>query len=292
MSWRTVVIANRCKLDYSQGCMVCRGEETTRIHLSEIGTVMVETTAVSLTASLLCQLVQNDIKVIFCDECYNPCSELIPYTGCHDASDKFRLQLSWNAETCSNVWTAIIGKKIEQQAALLRRLQMKDGADMITAYRADLLPNDSTNREGMAARIYFNNLFDKSFNRSDKMSSVNAALNYGYAILLSAVNREIAANGYSMMLGLHHYGATNPYNLSSDIMEPFRPVVDELVYRLQPQRFSKDEKRYLQDIVNVKVLQQGEERYFSNAIEVYVRSVFKALNERDPALLICYSFVE
>lgn len=289
MSWRTVVVSNRCKLEYSQGCMICRGEDIKRVHLSEIGTLMVETTAVSITAGLICELIRSGVKVIFCDDCYNPCSELVPYAGCHDVADKIRLQMAWKPEICNRVWTAIIANKIRQQCNLLHSLQLQEGADMLEAYLSDLQPNDATNREGMAARIYFNNLFEKSFNRNDCTTSINSALNYGYSILLSAVNREIAANGYLLMLGLHHIGSTNPYNLSCDIMEPFRPLIDEIVYRMQPQEFGKDEKRTLQSLVKQQVKQQGEERFFSNALEVYVRSVFKALNNGDPSQIIFYT---
>ena len=288
MSWRTVVISKRAKLDYSQGYMFCRGEQTQRVHLSEIRMLMIESTAVSLTSALLCELMHNNIKVIFCDECYNPQSELIPYSGSYDTADKVKQQIGWDAGICTQVWTDIIRNKILQQGSLLRRLGMKESADKIDEYLAGLQLNDVSNREGMAARIFFNALFEKSFSRNDKSLSVNKALNYGYSILLSAINREIAANGYIMMLGLHHIGNTNPYNLGCDLMEPFRPLVDEMVYHLAPEKFETEEKRALQTLLQVMVLQQGEQRYVSTAIETYVRSVFKALNEGDISKIIYY----
>ena len=288
MSWRTVVVSKRAKLDYSQGYMFCRGEDVRRVHLSEMRMLIVESTAVSLTAALLCELIHHNIKVIFCDECYNPQSELVPYTGSHDTADKVRLQIGWDPLICEAVWTDIIRNKMVQQAALLRRLRMQDGADKIESYLEGLLPNDTSNREGMAARIFFNSLYEKRFSRSDKSLSVNKALNYGYAILLSAINREIAANGYMMQLGLHHIGNTNPYNLGCDLMEPFRPLVDEIVYHLAPEKFETEEKRVLQALLEVSVKQQGEERYLSTAIECYVRSVFRALCESDISKIIYY----
>ena len=103
MSWRTVVISQRSKLDYSQGYLVCRGEQLQKVHLSEIHTVIVESTAVSLTAALLCELVHQGVKVIFCDECYNPQSELVPYSGSYDAADKLQQQIAWKTrhrKTC------------------------------------------------------------------------------------------------------------------------------------------------------------------------------------------------
>ena len=288
MSWRTIVISQRSKLDYSQGYLVCRGEQVQKVHLSEIHTVIVESTAVSLTAALLCELVHHDVKVIFCDECYNPQSELVPYAGSFDAADKLRQQMAWTYESQENVWTAIVRNKIAQQAALLRHLKFEASAQMLDEYLDGLLPGDPTNREAMAARIHFNTLFEKSFSRNQSESSINKALNYGYAILLSCVNREIAVNGYIMHLGIHHIGHTNPFNLGCDLMEPWRPVVDGLVYQLAPQKFDTEEKRELQKLLQVTVTVNGEERYLPNAIEIYCRNVFRALTENDTSCLTFY----
>ena len=95
MSWRTVVIANRCKLDYELGCMVVRGESTKRLYLDEIAVLMIESTAVALTEYLITELVNRKIKVIFCDEKRNPCAELVPYAGSHDSSRKIKIQMAW-----------------------------------------------------------------------------------------------------------------------------------------------------------------------------------------------------
>ena len=208
--------------------------------------------------------------------------------GCYDAADKLRQQLSWSNDAQLNVWTAIVRNKIIQQATLLRHLKFEASARQIEEYLVGVEPGDPTNREAMAARIHFNTLFDKSFVRNQSESSINKALNYGYAILLSTVNREIAANGYVMQLGIHHIGQTNPFNLGCDLMEPWRPVVDGLVYALAPQKFETEEKRALQKLQQVAVMINGEERYLSNAVEIYCRSVFRALAENDISCLTFY----
>ena len=288
MSWRTIVISQRSKLDYSQGYLVCRGESVQKVHLSEIHTLIVESTAVSLTAALLCELVHKNVKVIFCDECYNPQSELIPYIGCYDAADKLKQQISWTPEAQESIWTAIIRNKIAQQARLLRRLKFDESAKMIDKYLGDVEVGDPTNREAMAARVHFNTLFEKSFSRNQSESAINKSLNYGYAILLSTVNREIAANGYSMQLGIHHIGSSNPFNLGCDLMEPWRPIVDEMVYQLAPKKFETEEKRALQKLSQITVTLNDEERYVPNAIEIYCRNAFRALVENNPELLTFY----
>lgn len=288
MSWRTVVIANRAKLDYSQGCLVCRGEKTQRVHLSEIATLVIETTAVSLTSGLLCELVRHGVTVIFCDEKYNPQSELIPYCGCHDSADKLRQQIAWTAETKQQVWAAIIENKIYQQAEHLHRLNKNEGAALLDSYINEGGAEDIVSREGIASRVYLINLWGTDFVRNDSTSAINAALNYGYALILSSMNREIVANGYLLQLGIHHIGPDNPFNLGCDLMEPFRPIVDDVVFQMNPKKFFIEEKRRLQEIFQITVQQGGDRRYLPHAIEVYVRSVFQALTEKTPSLIQFY----
>lgn len=175
MSWRTVVISNNAKLDYQIGYLVVRGTETTKIHLNEIGTLIIESTAVSMTSYLLSELIKNKIKVIFCDEKRNPVSELIPYYGSHDTSAKIRKQTEWTKEEKALIWTEIVSEKIKQQALLLERYNKKE-AMMLYGYMEEVEYGDVTNREGHAAKVYFNALFGKSFTRTDE-TPVNAALN-------------------------------------------------------------------------------------------------------------------
>ena len=237
MSWRTIVISNNAKLDYQIGYMVVRGAKTTKIHLNEIGTLIVESTAVSMTSYLLSELMKSKIKVIFCDEKRNPSSELIPYYGCHDTSSKIRKQIEWTKDNKDHIWTEIVSEKIRQQALLLKRYG-KIEANMLFDYVENIEFGDVTNREGHAAKVYFNALFGKKFTRTDDIP-INAALNYGYSILLSIFNREIVAAGYITQIGLFHDNMFNQFNLASDLMEPFRPLVDDEVIKLKPERFGK-----------------------------------------------------
>ena len=115
MSWRIVVSSKRAKLDLQLGQMVVRGEEVTKIVLSEISTILIESTAVSLTASLIAELAKRKNKVIFCDEKKNPSCELVNYYGSHDTSNKVRKQINWKKNTKEAVWTEIGSEKIRKQ---------------------------------------------------------------------------------------------------------------------------------------------------------------------------------
>ncbi len=122
MSWRTVVISNSAKLDYQMGYLVVRGIDTTKIFLNEIGILIIESTAVSLTAALLCELTKKKVKVIFCDEKRNPSSELVSYYGSHDTSEKIRSQIAWTEDNKKSVWTEIVTEKLKNQRDFLKEL--------------------------------------------------------------------------------------------------------------------------------------------------------------------------
>ena len=286
MSWRTVVISNNAKLDYQIGYMVVRGEKTTKIHLNEIGMLIVESTAVSMTSYLLSELMKNKIKVVFCDEKRNPCSELVSYYGSHDTSSKIRKQIEWTKDDKDHIWTEIVSEKIKQQALMLQRYQ-KEEVNMLFEYMEEVEFGDITNREGHAAKVYFNTLFGKKFTRTDE-NPINAALNYGYGIILSIFNREIVSSGYLTQIGLFHDNMFNQFNLSSDLMEPFRPLVDQLVVELKPEKFETEEKRKMLELLNKEVEICGKMEVVTNAIKIYCRSVFDALNDRDISLIRLY----
>lgn len=287
MSWRTVVVSKSAKLDYQMGYMVVRQEETTKIFLNEISTLLIETTAVSLTGSLMCELVKNKIKVVFCDEKRNPSSELMPYYGSHDTSAKIRNQIAWSDDIKATVWTEIVTEKIRKQKEVLERAYKEKEALLLQSYMDEIQYGDVSNREGHAAKVYFNALFGKDFTRTSECN-INAALNYGYSIILSAFTREIAANGYITQIGLFHDNMFNPFNLASDLMEPFRPLVDQTVYDMELSTFEKSEKMRLVDILNQTVHINERTEYVNNAVKIYCKSIFDALNDKDVAVIKFY----
>lgn len=281
MSWRIVVVKNKSKLDYKMEYLVVRTEEkTSRIHINELSVLLIESTAVSLTAYLLAELSKKKIKVIFCDEKCNPISEVCNLYGNYDTSRKIREQINWHEEIKLLVWAEIVRAKIKGQLSNLDEIQHERERSMLSAYITEIEPGDVTNREGHAAKVYFNALFGKEFSRSDE-NVTNAALDYGYAILLSAFNREIVANGYLTQIGIYHSNMFNNFNLSCDFMEPFRPFVDKLVLQIKPTKFEHDEKMKMINVLNEIVKIGNQNHYLLNAIHIYTLSVFDALIEKD-----------
>ncbi len=290
MSWRTVVITNRCKLDYRMGYMVIRGDEIKRVFVDEIAVLVIENPAVSFTGCLMETLIEKKVKVIFCDSKRNPVSELVPHHGSHDSSLKIRRQASWSEDVKNAVWTEIVSEKIRKQAEFLFELKMGREYELLSSYIVQIESGDASNREGHAAKVYFNALFGMEFTRSAD-TPINAALNYGYSIILSAINREISANGYLTQLGIFHDNMFNHFNLGCDFMEPFRIIVDRYVRRMNPAEFCKEEKHELWCMLNDTVRIDNTNQVLMNAIKIYVRSVFDAINDEDISKIRFFSFI-
>lgn len=285
MSFRTVVINSHCKLETKMNYLVCRGEETKRFFLDEISMLIIHSTAVALTTALVCELVKRNINIIFCDEKHNPLSSVSPYYGSYNCALKVEQQINWAENVKKEIWTRIIKQKIYNQGKVLQKLGFESESQKMFEYSLDVKINDVTNREGHAAKLYFATLFSKDWNR-DCGDFYSKALNYGYTVLLSAFNREIASQGYLTQLGIWHKNQYNNFNLSCDLMEPFRVIVDNNVLELK-----KDEQNYkrkILDVFNQKIVIDNKEMFLENAIQVYVRSVFNSLNQGDESLIKFY----
>ncbi len=219
---------------------------------------------------------------------HNPIAELTPHHGCHDCSSKIRDQITWNDDIKARVWQEIIIEKIRKQYDFLKELNKIEEAKLLESYMGQVNPSDTTNREGHAAKVYFNALFGLKFTRGE-VNPINAALNYGYSLILSAINREIAANGYLTQIGIYHSNMFNHYNLSCDCMEPFRVIVDRMVYEMNPIIFDDKSKHDMWNIFNINIVIDGTNQNFLNAIRIYIRSIFNAINDSDISQIRFYS---
>lgn len=281
MGFRIVVIKSGAKLESRLNAMIIRRETEQRIFIKEINTLIIESTAVSLTTSLLCELVKNNVKIIFCDENHNPLSELLPYYGTHNTK-KYKEQFSWDMDLKQLIRAKIIHLKIMEQSIYLRERGFDAQADLLDRYLSELRMGDATNREGHAAKVYFNCLLGKGNSRNDD-NFINHCLNYGYAILLSAFNREIAASGYLTQIGIWHDNEFNEFNLACDLMEPFRVTVDRVAFNLEEN--DKDFKKKIVNILNFMTETDEKTTTLDLAIRSYVNSVIKFLNTGEGKIL-------
>jgi len=275
-------VSSRSKLELKNNYLVIRADTVRRIHIDEISVLLIENTGCAVTASLLETLWNKKVAIIFCDRKRNPGAQLIPYYNSHDCSARTLAQIKWDDEHKKQVWSAIVREKILNQARLLLSVGKKESSEILFGYANDIHAGDVTNREGHAAKVYFSSLFGSDFTRDDECF-VNYALNYGYGILLSIVNREVVANGYITQLGIFHKNVYNQFNLSCDIMEPFRPLFDSAVIAFGPREgdLGHEDKLSILETLNKRVSIVTMGNTALNAIGIYVRSVLNSLDEQD-----------
>lgn len=278
MSFRTVVIAQQSKLSYKNRFLVVKQDlDEKYIHLSEIDTIIVDSLAVSISAYLLKELSDNKINIIFCDEKHNPFGELSTYYSKHNTSKMIQRQISWTSNEKDKIWKKIVKNKLLNQAYMLSKIN-SEKYKLLLDYIIEVQDGDSTNREGHAAKVYFNALFGNSFSRRDD-SNINSALNYGYEVLLSTFNKEIINNGYLTQLGIHHKNEFNKFNLGCDLMEPFRIVIDNFVYYNQDKNFDSNLKIEILDIFNHTFKFDGKNYTLKDIIRMYVKNTLDNISD-------------
>lgn len=277
MSFRTVVITKQSKISYKNRFLVVKQENDEKyIHLSEIDTIIVDSISVSISAYLLKELADNKINIIFCDEKHNPFGEVVPYYSKHNTSKMIKEQIKWKVSDKDKIWAEIVKNKIMNQALLLKKTKSSK-YKLILSYIDEVVDGDKTNREGHAAKVYFNALFGNDFVRNSD-DSINAALNYGYAILLSTINKEIINNGYLTQLGIHHKNEFNEFNLTCDLMEPFRIVIDNFVYYNQDRKLDTEYKLDIVNILNGTFKYQGKNYTLKDIIKMFVKNTLESIN--------------
>lgn len=278
MGWRTIVVNSHSKLAYKNNHLVYKtSTQNEMIHLSEIDVLLLETTDILITTMLIKRLVDENILILFCDDKRLPIGKLLPFYGRHDSSLQLGRQINWTFERKGIVWTEIISQKILNQHRHLIELGFQEKAEALMSLHSGLEIFDPSNREGHAARIYFNTLFGNSFSR-DNENDVNAGLNYGYTLLMSIFAREIVKCGCMTQFGLKHANQFNDFNLASDLMEPFRPIVDRIVYENRDADF-RVMKRALFELFGNKYLYNSKEMFLTNIASDYTKKVVKVLNE-------------
>ena len=274
MSFRTVVITRQSKISYKNRFLVVKQENDEKyIHLSEIDTVIVDSISVSISAYLLKELADNKINIIFCDEKHNPFGEIVPYYSKHNTSKMIKEQIKWKTTDKDKIWSEIVKNKIMNQALLLKKTK-SDKYKLVLSYIDEVVDGDKTNREGHAAKVYFNALFGNDFSR-DQNNDINKYLNYGYSILMSTISREIRAYGYLTEIGIHHIGESNSFNLSCDLIEPFRPLIDS--YVIQNKVNNDNFKDEFIKILSIEVQYNGKSIFLDNAIHLYVEDLLSYL---------------
>lgn len=203
--------------------------ETHSIPVEDLGLLVLSNPAISYTHQLMYELLENNVAVLFCNRQHMPEGLLLPFEDNQLHQARLQIQAEATKPLKKRLWQQVVKEKITTQSLILTAKHGEDaGLQLLTK---KVKSGDTTNVEAWAAKKYWKTLFKNSdFRRDYKLPDINALLNYGYAILRAAVARSITASGLHPSMGLHHHNQYNPYCLADDLMEPFRPLVDSVVY--------------------------------------------------------------
>lgn len=198
--------------------------------IEDIGTILIDNHSASLTTPLIAKLSEYNVAVVYCNEKHMPISMLMNLDANSLQEKYFRLQLNASQPLKKQMWKNIVEAKIKNQALFLKSRNKKN--EKMFKYASSVLSGDSSNREGLAAQFYWKELFGKNFIRDRFGEYPNNQLNYGYALLRAAIARALMSSGLLPSLGIFHRNYYNAFPLADDIMEPYRPFVDQIVYKL------------------------------------------------------------
>ncbi len=277
--WKSIVIS--CNAELHKSCnnlLIIKENSAQSVPINQINVLIIESEQVTITSSLLLFLIENNIKTIFCDQKHNPCFETIPYNNNTYAPTRLSDQIKWNDILKGETWCNILRLKIKNQASLLYLLGIPEYVHLLgIADNIDI--ENSAELESNAARIYFRHIFGYNFNRRTN-NNTNVALNYGYSIILSNINRILAAHGYNTSLGLNHHNMKNNFNFSCDIIEPFRPFIDKIVVENIDSPFDNEYKRKLISVTSEEILYNNCITSIENALELFTLAIIKIMNGR------------
>lgn len=281
---RTLVISNPFHLETRHEQLILKSKETNqenKIPIEDIGYLIIENHRVGITIPTLQKLSENNVAVVFCNDKHAPCSMLLNLDGHHIQQERFRAQINASKPLHKQLWQQTIKAKINNQAALLQ-MQSKKIESLVT-FSKNVQSGDSTNREALAAKYYWKHLIETpKFTRERFGAAPNPQLNYGYTILRAATARALIGVGLLPTLGIHHHNRYNDFCLADDIMEPFRPFVDQIVlniikdYGLNDDLI-KEEKQELLQILTVDV-----------NVEEQIKPLMIALNQTASSLRKCF----
>lgn len=276
MGWRIIYIeeASSIKL-YLDNIKITNQINDLLIPLSDIHTLVIDNQKLIMTIPLLTKCSEYNVNVILCSIDHMPTTTILPFHGNFRTAQMLKKQIEWPIKLKEEVQKAIIKNKINNQIDILKKYNKKE--DTITTlykFYNEVLPGDIENREGLAAKMYFRELFGNQFKRFED-DIVNAGLNYGYGILRSQISKTLIAKGLNTTLGIFHKGYNNNFNLSDDIIEVFRPIVDEYVYTnlVSAICFKREHRIELINLTTKDVYINESRQSIFNAISIYVDSI-------------------
>ncbi|MGI6325184.1 MAG: type II CRISPR-associated endonuclease Cas1 [Bacilli bacterium] len=289
MSWRIVYIESSDYLSlYLDNIKIKNGMDETTIPLSDINSIVIDNNSTAVTVALINKCMEYKINMVMCNLSHLPNAIIIPHDGNYQSAYQLQKQIKWEIETLKYVWNLFVKAKIRNQVSILRVLQ-RDGEVIkkMLEFMEQVEDGDSGNREGLAAKMYFRELFGDDFKRYAD-DSINAALNYGYSILRSQIARALVARGLNPQLGIFHRGAGNAFNLADDFIEPLRPIIDKWVYEniKKDQLFNRENRLALIQLTTKKIEYNNRKVTIIMALNILIDNFLDFMDTGDVSKLV------
>lgn len=250
---RTLVFSNAMDLSLKLNQIVIAyrelPSETVTVPIEDVCVVVLENQMTKITLPLLNALADANVSVVFCNNKGMPNSMLFNMESNNTQGETLRLQIAAGEVMKKQMWKQIVEAKIRNQSLLLDKVHGNGG--VLKPYYSNVKSGDTDNREGIAARLYWQRLFGDDFIRDRTLPGINALLNYGYTILRAATARSLVGSGLLPAIGIFHHNRSNAFPLADDMMEPYRPYVDEIVYGLMLQDKLEVNKEIKAELINV-----------------------------------------
>lgn len=287
--WRSIIVYNGEKITIKQDHLsVITENKEKHIPLEDLNCVVVDNLQTSISAYTLVMLAKYNVVLITCNQSHMPTTMTLPTNTNYHLYKVFKMQVELPMTFKKNLWREIIKSKIKNQSFVLSYVGgSEDIVDRLKELSDEVTEGDKGNREGIAAKMFFRNIYGSNFIRYED-DSINAALNYGYAIIRSSVAKTLVAYGFQTFLGIHHISETNAFNLADDFMEPLRPLVDYYVAsNIEDIVLSLDKyiRSDLVNLLNVNVETNNHVVKVRYAIDMMIKSFYTAIEREDPSKL-------
>ena len=255
-------------------------DEKQTVPIEDVGVVLLENQQTSVTLPLLNALAENEVQVVICNSKGMPNAMIQGLNSNNLQGETLRNQIACGEVLKKQLWKQVVEAKIRNQASLLD--SVGENGNVLKPFYTNVRSGDVDNREGIAARIYFQYLFGDRFIRNRDEPGINALLNYGYSILRAATCRAIVSSGLLPAIGIYHHNRSNAYPLADDLMEPFRPFVDGVVYDLAMRgnmELTKEVKGELISVLYADTLYEKIKRPLSVGLSMTTASMTKCLSK-------------
>ena len=291
MSWRVLYVEESDGLSlYLDNVKVKRAANEFVFPLSDILLILLDNYKLTITVNLINACAKRNIPIITCGENHHPISLVLPLSGHFEASKIQMGQLEWTQELKGLFWQRYIKQKIKNQLYVIRKIKPEhESVSIIEKYINEVEIFDNTNREGLAAKLYFRALFGERFSRHDD-DLINASLDYGYSVLRAVISKVVVAKGLNPHLGIFHRGQQNAFNLSDDIIEIFRPIIDLFVYTnfLNEKIFTREHRHKILEILNMKISLLDKKYTIHHVVEKVVDDLIKYFKDGKADIAISF----